>query len=208
MTLVKLCGITNLEDAVEAVKAGADALGFNFYGKSPRYVSPEVAHQIIEQLPGEVLKIGVFANVESPAQVADIARVAGVSALQLHGHESAEYCKALSEWSVIKALHVSADFDVQQVTTYEVEAIMLDAGHRKLLGGTGQLFDWSIADQVRRLVPKLFLAGGLTAENVAEAIRFVNPYAVDACSSIEDEPGKKNHERMRAFVKAVRSVKP
>jgi len=208
MTLVKICGITNLEDAVEAIDAGADALGFNFYKPSPRYTTPQSAREIIEQLPDAILKVGVFVNEESPDQIRQIATESGITALQLHGDESPDYCHELTDQYVIKALAVGHNFDTQLVERYQVNAIMLDTKHNTLRGGTGRAFDWSIAQEISKTVPTLYLAGGLSPENVAVAIETVRPYAVDACSSLEDTPGKKNGERMRAFVAAVRSVKP
>jgi len=208
MTFVKICGITNLPDALTAVDAGADALGFNFYRPSPRYIEPWKAHEIIDQLPSNVLTAGVFVNEESPESVRRIATVAGVSALQLHGDESPDYCEELGDQYVIKVLGVGNGFDVRQAVAYRVEAIMLDARDDSLRGGTGRVIDWSTAQAVRNLVPKLFLAGGLSPENVHQAIAAVSPYAVDACSALEDVPGRKNHERLRAFVKCVRDVKP
>jgi phosphoribosylanthranilate isomerase len=207
MTFVKICGITNLADALTAVGAGADALGFNFYPKSPRYIDPQTAREIVDQLPRHVLTVGVFVNEESPEIVRQIATEAGVGALQLHGDESPDYCKALADQYVIKALAVGSEFNVQQAIKYNVNAILLDTRDGKLRGGTGRVFDWSIAREVSEVVPRLFLAGGLSPENVEEAIACVNPYAVDACSALEDVPGKKNHERLRAFIKSVR-VKP
>ena len=205
MTLIKICGITNLHDAHAAVAAGADALGFNFYKPSPRYIAPEGAREIIDTLPDSILTVGVFVNEESPEAVKAIANRSGVKALQLHGDESPDYCRALN--SVIKNFSVSTNFDVNQIRGYEVEAVMLDTKDNRLRGGTGRVFDWSIAQQVSRIVPKLFLAGGLSPENVSDAIEMVHPYAVDTCSAVEDKPGIKNHERMRVFVSAVRSVK-
>jgi phosphoribosylanthranilate isomerase len=206
MTLIKVCGITNLNDAHAAVASGADALGFNFYKLSPRYIAPESARGIIDTLPGSILTVGVFVNEESPEAVKAIANRSGVKAVQLHGDESPDYCRALN--SVIKNFSVSTSFDIEQIRAYEVDAIMLDTKDNRLHGGTGRVFDWSIAQQVSRIVPKLYLAGGLSPENVAGAIEMVHPYAVDACSSLEDKPGIKNHARMRIFVSAVRSVKP
>lgn len=209
MTLIKICGITNVDDAVAAIAMGADALGFNFYKPSPRYITPQSAREIIEQLPDSVLKVGVFVNEGSSDQVRQIADASGVGAVQLHGDESPNYCRELAaDTCVIKSLAVSTDFDPHQTQLYQVDAIMLDTKHNTLRGGTGRAFDWSIAQQVSKIVPKLYLAGGLSPENVAAAIETVRPYAVDACSSLEDQPGKKNHERMRAFVAAARSVKP
>ena len=206
MTVIKICGITNLNDAHAAVAAGTDALGFNFYKLSPRYIAPESAREIINTLPSSILTVGVFVNESSPDAVRNIANHAGVKAVQLHGDESPDYCRALD--SVIKTFAVSDTFDLKQLESYEVDAIMLDTKHDRLRGGTGRVFDWSIAQQVSQLVPKLYLAGGLSPENVSEAIEMVQPYAVDACSSLEDKPGIKNHERMRVFVSKVRSVKP
>lgn len=206
MTLIKICGITNLDDALASVAAGADALGFNFYKLSPRYITPQNVREILEQLPAPVLTVGVFVNEESPESVRNIATEAGIKALQLHGEESPRYCQELADRFVIKALAVSANFDNQTVHAYQTEAIMLDTKDNALRGGTGRRFDWSIAKQVNQLGKKLFLAGGLSPDNVAEAIETVRPYAVDACSALEEKPGTKNHERLRAFVDAARSV--
>ncbi len=204
MVLVKICGITNLEDALAAVGAGANALGFNFYRGSARHLDPAAARLIIEQLPPTVLSVGVFVNEESPDRVARIADEARVGAVQLHGDESHEYCRALKDRFVIKALRVSSDFMPESVAEYEAGAIMLDAFDRTARGGTGRIFDWSLARRSRELAPKLFLAGGLSPENVADAIKAVGPYAVDACSALEYRPGHKDARRVRAFVSAVR----
>jgi phosphoribosylanthranilate isomerase len=209
MTFIKICGITNVDDALAAVTAGADALGFNFYKPSPRYVTPQNAREIIAKLPMSVLTVGVFVNEDSPKSVLNIANEAGVTALQLHGDESPAYCCELAkDRYVIKSLAVANDFDLQTVAAYKVEAIMLDTKHFALRGGTGQVFDWSIAREVNEVVPKLFLAGGLSPDNIEEAIATVRPYAIDACSALEDSPGRKNHYRMRDFVETARGVKP
>ena len=205
MTFIKICGITNLEDALVAIDAGADALGFNFYRPSPRYIEPLSARQIIDQLPGTVLCVGVFVNEDTPETVKSISAESGVNALQLHGDESPEYCADLSGWYVIKALSVSEGFDEHKPLDYKVDAIMLDGSHKKLRGGTGQVIDWTVARRVNELGVSLFLAGGLSPENVCEAIATVNPYAVDACSAIERSPGKKDPNRVRTFVRAVRA---
>ncbi|HEY6246311.1 MAG TPA: phosphoribosylanthranilate isomerase [Pyrinomonadaceae bacterium] len=202
MTLVKICGITNLEDALCAVDAGAGALGFNFYLPSPRYIDPVNARRIIEKLPKNVLTVGVFVN-EEPERLKSIATEAGVSALQLHGDESAGYCAELKDWYVIKAFSVGDDFNASVVVDYQVKAVMIDARHTTLRGGTGLLSDWSVARCIRELGKPLFLAGGLLPDNVREAITVVKPYAVDACSGLEDSPGKKNQRRVAEFVRAV-----
>jgi len=207
MTVVKICGITNLDDALAAVDAGADALGFNFYGHSPRYISPANARAITDQLPPSILKVGVFVNHELQSLLT-IASETNLTAVQLHGDESPDYCRQLKEMFVIKAFGAQDDLELR---AYAVDAIMLDTKDDLLRGGTGRVFDWSIAQRANSSsahtsIPKLFLAGGLSPENVAAAIATVKPYAVDACSSLEETPGKKNHARMRAFVNAVRSV--
>jgi phosphoribosylanthranilate isomerase len=208
MTFIKICGITNIDDARAAIDAGADALGFNFYPPSPRYISPEDARELIEQLPDSVLTVGVFVN-EGMESLKNIAARAGIAAVQLHGDESPRYSRELAaSYEVIKVLAVAGDFNPQVAQAYEVQAIMLDTRHKTLRGGTGRAFDWSVASQVNQLVPKLFLAGGLSPENIEEAIELVRPFAVDACSALEDSPGRKNRQRMRAFVEKARGVKP
>jgi len=210
MILVKICGITNLDDALAAVGSGADALGFNFYPRSPRYISPSNAREITDHLPPGVLKVGVFVN-EYVKSVVDVFSEAGLSAVQLHGDETPEYCEHLKGKYVIKAFGATSKFDWRAVELYDVEAIMLDSKDEVLRGGTGRVFDWTVAQRERQSVKsaaKLFLAGGLSPENVAEAIATVRPYAVDACSSLETTPGKKNHERVRAFINAVRNSEP
>jgi phosphoribosylanthranilate isomerase len=208
MTFIKICGITNLDDALAAVDAGADALGFNFYKPSQRYVLPQTAREIIAQLPKEILTVGVFVNEPSPQSVEDLASEANVTAIQLHGDEPPSYCDDLKARYVIKALAAGPDFDTARAAEYDVEAILLDTKDDNLRGGTGRVFDWSIAQRLAGTVPKLFLAGGLSLQNVEHAIAIVDPYGVDACSALEETPGKKSHERLRAFIKTIRSVKP
>jgi len=208
MTFIKICGITNLDDALAAVDAGADALGFNFYKPSPRYITTDAARAIIDELTESILTVGVFVNEPSPESAETRAREAGITAIQLHGDESPDYCRQLTPRFVIKALAAGADFDTQRANDYDVEAILLDTKDEALRGGTGRTFDWSIAQRVRRTVPKLFLAGGLSLQNIEDAIISVDPYGVDACSALEKAPGLKDHERMRVFVKKIRSVKP
>lgn len=205
MAFVKICGITNLEDALLCAAAGADALGFNFYLPSPRYIEPLVAREIVERLPANVLTVGVFVNEPAPENVDRIASEAGVGAVQLHGEESPNYCRALRGRYVVKVLRPGDDFEPQHALDYEVQAIMLDAFDSRMRGGTGRVTDWSLAQKTCALVPKFFLAGGLSPENVQAAITAVKPYGVDACSALEISPGKKLPERVKAFVKAVRA---
>jgi phosphoribosylanthranilate isomerase len=205
MAFVKICGITNLEDALLSAAAGADALGFNFYRPSPRYIEPLAAREIIDRLPGNVLTVGVFVNEPTPEAVERIASDAGVAAVQLHGDESPEYCRALRSRYVIKVLTAGNDFEPQRALDYEVQVIMLDTFDPQLRGGTGRVMDWSLARKMRALVPKFFMAGGLSPENVQRAITAVSPYGVDACSALEIIPGKKLPDRVEAFVKAARN---
>lgn len=151
------------------------------------------------------MAVGVFVN-EPPESVLEIATEAGVMAVQLHGDESPQYCATLSDHFVIKVLR--AEETNRADTFVSVSALMLDAGNKQLRGGTGSLADWSLATSLRESVPKLFLAGGLSPENIADAIKIVRPYGVDACSCLEGSPGKKNHEQVRAFIRNARDVKP
>jgi phosphoribosylanthranilate isomerase len=205
---IKVCGITNLMDARAAIEAGADWLGFNFYTRSPRYLSPADAGKIINALPETVRSVGVFVNEDAPETVARMACEACITAVQLHGDETPAYCRALTKkYFVIKALRVGEGFAPDEALKYETSAILLDAYDARARGGTGRVVDWQTARRVRELVPKLFLAGGLTPENVAEAIARVEPFAVDACSGLESVPGRKDENRLRAFVNAA-LVKP
>ncbi|MCA1633194.1 MAG: phosphoribosylanthranilate isomerase [Acidobacteria bacterium] len=203
MVQIKICGITNLDDALATVEAGADALGFNFYRKSPRYVTPGEARRIVEQLPPEVLCAGVFVN-EDGDSLRRIINEVGLGAAQLHGDESPEFCLGLGGVMRIKALRVGEDFRVEEVTRFGTEAILLDAFTTDAFGGTGLTIDWWIARRARELVPKLFLAGGLTPENVSEAVRAVRPYAVDVCSGVENAPGRKSLRLVKKFIEAAR----
>ena len=207
MTLVKICGITNLEDALAALEAGADMLGFNFYARSPRYVAPADARRVIEQMPEGLTCVGVFVNEPSPEGVLRIARESGVSAVQLHGDETPEFCRALAGLTTIKALRVGKTYSVEFATFFETDAVLLDAFAPDAFGGTGHTFDWTLARATREAVPRLFLAGGLKPDNVAEAIEAVAPYAVDVCSGVETSPGRKSFRLMRDFVAAVREKK-
>jgi phosphoribosylanthranilate isomerase len=204
MVRVKICGITNLDDALASVDAGAHALGFNFYQQSPRYIEPARARNIIEQLPPSLLCVGVFVNVPDAQQVRLTAAEAGVQAIQLHGDESPAYCQELRDLFVIKAFRVKSDFDPAQAARYETEAVLLDGFSPVAFGGAGQDFDWSIAKRTRPVVGKLFLAGGLDEKNVATAIKSVQPYAVDACSGLETVPGHKDVAKVRAFIATAR----
>jgi phosphoribosylanthranilate isomerase len=185
--VVKICGITQREDAVAAVDAGAHALGFNFYPKSPRYVEPETAAMLGEDL--SVLKVGIFVN-EMPETVADIAERAALDIVQLHGHEDPADFATMRVW---KALRVTEGWSPDVLDALGAEAFVLDGP----APGTGQGFDWNLARGLRH---RILLAGGLGPDNVAEAVRMVRPFGVDACSKLERAPGLKDHERMRRFI--------
>ncbi len=192
--MVKICGITNREDALAAIEGGASALGFNFWPKSPRYVSPERAAELLAVLPGVVWRVGVFVN-EPPETVAQMAEELGLDVVQLHGEAAAP--AGLRVW---RALPVDAAFRAELLDLYPAEAFLLDAPAGAQIGGTGRSFDWRRAAGLKH---RIILAGGLDADNVREAIRTARPWGVDACSRLESAPGKKDHRKMAAFLKAA-----
>lgn len=206
MTKVKICGITNLSDAEHAAASGADALGFNFYRGTKRYVPAHKAEAIAQQLPAAVMKVGVFVN-GTLNEILKTAFVAELDAIQLHGDETPEFVAELrkeTDAMVIKAFRTEADIDLNEITRYAVDAILLDSFSAKERGGTGIRIDLSIAAKVSALSNQFFLAGGLTPDNVAEAIRAVKPYAVDVASGVESSPGRKDPAKVEAFIRAVR----
>lgn len=202
MVRVKICGITNLEDALMAVEAGADALGFVFFQGSPRNISPEQAAIIIRRLPPFVQTVGLFVN-EEPAKVNTIADQCGLDLVQLHGEESPDYCVAVKR-RIIKAFRVKDATSLDAMANYRVAASLLDAWSPAAHGGTGTVFNWEIAARAATS-HCIILAGGLTPENVAEAIATVKPYAVDVSSGVESAPGKKDAGLVSRFIKATRS---
>ncbi|MCI0665199.1 MAG: phosphoribosylanthranilate isomerase [Acidobacteria bacterium] len=196
MVKLKICGITNLDDARAAITSGAEYLGFNFYSKSPRFIEPQEARKIIKQLPGEIVTIGIFVNLPRPADVLETLQASGAQMAQLHGDEDAEYCLSVGRERVIKALRIDDHFDLRRVLDYPAAAILLDAYHENLYGGTGKLANWALAREAARLT-SVFLAGGLTPDNVAEAIRTVEPFALDVNSGVERAPGRKDADKLR-----------
>lgn len=208
ITNVKICGITNFEDADFAVRAGADALGFNFFSGSPRKIEIPDAAKIASRLPAGILKVGVFVNEDIEA-VLRIASLVGLDAIQLHGDESPRYVDSLRKYTsaqIIKAMRVSKDFRPEDVQAYHLDTILLDAYSAEGYGGTGETFDWEIARRVRDLIPNMYLAGGLSVDNIEEAVRRVRPYGVDACSSLEREPGVKNNLKVDTFIGLAKGV--
>lgn len=203
---VKICGITNWTDARRAVEAGAQFLGFNFYRPSPRYIQPAAARRIIRRLPHGIAAVGVFVN-EPEANMLAIARRVGLDYLQLHGDEPPEQVARLKrEIPVIKAVRVRDSFRPRQLDSLScASAILLDGFDVRRHGGTGKTFNWNLARGANGS-RRIFLAGGLTPENVAEAIRVARPYAVDVCSGVEARPGRKDPARIVALMWAVKAA--
>jgi phosphoribosylanthranilate isomerase len=200
--LLKICGITRLEDALHAARHGADALGFVFWHESPRYIDPSRAAAIIAALPEGVMTVGVFVN-ESIDAIREVVAQTGISAVQLHGDESAEYATTLG-WPVLRA--ISVDEAEETCPAWPVNTTFLvDAVDRVQRGGTGRLADWNRAAALAR-TRRIVLAGGLTDANVAEAIVKVGPFGVDVSSGVEDEPGVKNSEKVARFLESARSA--
>jgi phosphoribosylanthranilate isomerase len=205
MTRVKICGITQYGDAQVAVEAGADMLGFIFYPSSPRYIDPEHVREMVDRLPPDVKTVGVFVNA-SAESITRIVQTSGVQVVQLHGDERPELCQALS-WPVVKAFRFTAQVRPEMMANYDVDAFLVEGFHDRLYGGAGAQADWP---QVATLHPygRIILAGGLTPENVQEAIRVVQPYAVDVGSGVEAEPGKKDWQKVRTFVQQAKTALP
>ena len=199
---VKICGITNIEDALQAVEAGADALGFVFYAKSPRFVTPQEVQKIIAQLPPFVTTVGLFVN-EPISRIRRAMAAAQLDVVQLHGDEQPEDC-LLELLPVIKALRVKDASSLDGVGSYQVSAILLDAWSDEHYGGTGLSFDWQLAERLTGKRP-LILAGGLNPENVGSAVAQIRPYAVDVSSGVEARPGEKEHQKVTEFIRQVRN---
>ena len=198
---VKICGITNLDDALFAAESGADALGFVFWKKSPRFVEASVAKAIVKALPPFVSCVGVFVD-EEASRVNGIARQAGLSCVQLHGSETPEFCGSI-EAKVIKAFRIKQGNDIASLSDYDVSAFLLDSYSEGAPGGTGKVFDWDCAVEAKKY-GKVILAGGLTPGNIAEALRKVGPYGVDVSSGVESSPGKKDRVKVKEFIRLVR----
>jgi phosphoribosylanthranilate isomerase len=206
MVKVKICGITNLDDARLSVEYGADVLGFNFYEKSPRYIAPSEAREIIKQIDPGIETIGVFVNA-SIDEIANVTSITTIRTVQLHGDETPEFADRLRDVTgvgVIKALRVSAGFDPQAALEYNVNGFLLDTLSEKGYGGSGETFNWEIAREFKKIAPEFFLAGGLNPQNVADAVRAVRPSALDVCSGVESTKGKKDREKVAAFVRNAR----
>ena len=203
MTRVKICGITNLEDALFAAEAGADALGFVFYARSLRCIAPDRVREIILRLPPFVAKVGVFVN-EELDRVRELMAYCHLDYAQLHGDEPPEQVAALAP-RAIKAARVRSAADVERLSAYQAAAYLLDTYHPTKLGGTGKTWDWELAMEAKKYGP-IILAGGLTPQNVTAAIERVHPYAVDVSSGVEAAPGVKDHQKVQCFIFAAKGA--
>lgn len=207
LTKIKICGITNVADAHAAVDLGADALGFIFVPDTPRYIESQDAAQVISKLPPFITKVGVFAD-ESPGTVSQTIQTCGLNVIQLHGSETPEYCdniRSRGRSIIIKSFRVKDRHSLSPIPKYKVSAYLLDTYVKGKKGGTGETFNWDLAIEAKKY-GRIIIAGGLTPENVAEAIRHVRPYAVDVGSGVEASPGKKDHAKIRAFIESVRTA--
>jgi phosphoribosylanthranilate isomerase len=201
---VKICGVTNLEDASACAKLGAALIGLNFYPQSPRYVEPKAARRIVEALPARVCAVGVFVD-SNTKEIRSVAGLTGIRSVQLHGDFSAETCSELAgEFRVVRALSTDARFKPESAAAFPDCDVLVDAHHPELRGGTGQTCDWSSARATLRFTRFLILSGGLRALNVVRAIEAVAPHAVDVCSGVESLPGVKDHRALKDFMCAVR----
>jgi phosphoribosylanthranilate isomerase len=201
---VKICGLTNVEDALAAVQAGADLLGFVLWEKSPRHVTIETAREIARQLPPATRRVGVFVDA-TVEQVMFAQRICDFSALQFHGQESPSFCRQFSVMT-IKAFRVRDAGSLQAMPAYDTDAFLLDSQMEGRPGGTGVTFDWPLAAAAKKFNKPIFLAGGLTPQNVATAVRAAQPFGVDVSSGVEAAPGKKDAQKMRDFVAAARAA--
>ena len=199
---VKICGMTNLKDVKVAVDGGVDAVGFIFYKKSPRSVTMQAVRKIVLELPPFVDSVGVFVN-ETAEQINKIADRCNLDRVQLHGNESPAFCKKIRR-RVIKAIRVKDIQSLKKLSDYPVSSFLLDTFSEDQYGGTGRVFDWNLAYPAKKYGP-IILAGGLTPNNVRQAIQRIQPYGVDVCSGVESQPGIKDHKKMQTFLKNVKA---
>ena len=203
MGRVKICGITNIEDAVAAAEYGADAIGFVFQPKSPRAITPETAKNIVSALPPFITTIGVFVN-ESKLEIERIIRYVGLNIVQLHGNEPPDACRLNRK--VIKAIRVKDLTDLEPLKRYNVSAFLLDTYSPHTMGGTGQIFNWDIAVEAKKF-GRIILAGGLNHENIEEAIKWVRPYGIDVATGVEgNKKGEKDHKKLKLFIEKAREA--
>lgn len=202
MTRVKTCGITRLEDALLAVKLGAWAVGFIFYRRSPRFVSPEQVKKIIEKLPPFITPVGVFVN-EKEQTVKKIATDCGLTTLQFHGDETPAYCRRFRSWKVIKAIRVKSAISSAELKKFSVNAFLFDTFISDGYGGSGRTFNWSHLKSLHRFPIPWILSGGINPQNVRTAIKNLHPFAVDVSSAVESAPGRKSPAKLKSFFNAL-----
>jgi phosphoribosylanthranilate isomerase len=202
MTRVKICGITEFEDARDAALLGADAIGLNFYPSSPRYIDPARAAKIIEKLPPFVTVVGVFVNHPDPQNLEDFALSLGLHAVQLHGNETPDYCSMIQRVKVIKAFRIDSNFRVDTLRSHGSGTFLLDACSPDQFGGTGKSFNWELVFGANAF-GSIIIAGGLNPENVSQAVSTLHPFGVDVASGVEARPGKKDYDKMRRFIEGV-----
>ena len=201
---VKICGVTSVADALAAAEAGADMVGLMFYERSPRHITLQTAREISRALPQFVLRVGVFVNPEEDLVMRALGDC-GLTLLQFHGDETSEFCTQFGAMS-LKAFRIQNAASLAALENFQADAFLLDAHSKSGLGGTGETFNWKLAVEAQKFDKPIFLAGGLTPENVADAVRQVQPFAVDVSSGVESAPGKKDVAIVRAFIAAVRAT--
>jgi phosphoribosylanthranilate isomerase len=200
---VKICGITSPADGLVAAEAGADMIGLMFYDKSPRHISIATAKQIAHAVPPFVMKVGVFVDPDEDTVMRAIGEC-GLSLLQFHGSETPDFCMQFGLMSV-KAFRIQNTASLAPISNYSTDAYLLDAYSKTALGGSGEQFNWDLAIDAQKFGKPIFLAGGLTPQNVTEAVRKVNPFAVDVSSGVESAPGKKDADKVKRFIAAAKS---
>lgn len=203
MTQTKICGITNIEDALVASQCGAVALGFIFYPESPRYIKPEDAKIIINSLPNNLVSVGIFVN-EKADKIKKTVDYCSLDMIQLHGDESPAYCRQFPESIIIKAIELNNNDDIRYALTYHVAALLVDTRHAGFYGGTGKKSNWDLASRLKSKKP-LILSGGLNADNIADALKTVAPAALDINSGVETSPGKKDHKKLTHIFDIIRT---
>lgn len=201
--LVKICGLTNLDDTMDAIELGADFVGFNFYPDSLRYIAPAECQKILAEIPFAVGKVGIFVNAD-PQLVIDVSVEFELDLLQFHGDETPEYCQSFAR-PFIKAFRPVSDKDLAAMAAYQAEYVLIDANVQNAYGGTGVVSNWDLARKAKSF-GKLFLSGGLNEENVGVAISAVKPYAVDVASGVEESPGKKDYRKIERFIQRVKGA--
>lgn len=203
MVKVKICGITNLEDALNSIDAGCDALGFVFYRKSPRYIIPSKARRLINNLPPRMMKIGVFVDAREKT-IRKTLKLCRLNMLQFHGKESPGFCERFKGYKIIKAFRIKNRLDLKDISKYKTFAYLFDTFVKSRAGGTGRRFNWKLINRRNSIKRTIFLSGGLTVDNVKEAIKTVHPQWVDVSSSVEIKPGKKGYQKVKDFIHSAK----